>query len=81
MNAELSYEIISHLEIAGFIDAGSISRDDSALFSTDDLRYGVGLGVRYQLPIGPLRMDYGYNPDRHPGEAAGAFHLTFGFAF
>jgi len=81
MNAELSYEIISNLEIAGFIDAGSISRDESALFSTDDLRYGVGLGVRYQLPIGPLRMDYGYNPDRHPGEAAGAFHLTFGLAF
>ncbi len=81
MNAELSYEIITNLEIAGFIDAGSISRQDSALFSTDDLRYGVGLGMRYQLPIGPLRVDYGYNPDRHPGEAAGAFHLTFGFAF
>jgi outer membrane protein insertion porin family len=81
LNAELSYEIISNLELAAFVDAGSVSREDSSLFGVDDLRYGVGLGLRYQLPIGPLRVDYGYNPDRRPGEAAGALHLTFGFAF
>jgi len=81
LNAELSYEIISNLEVAGFVDAGSVSRQDSGFFDTEDLRYAVGLGVRYQLPIGPLRVDYGYNPDRQPGEAAGALHVTFGFAF
>lgn len=81
LNMELSYEIISNLEVAAFADAGSISREDSGLFSPDDLRYGIGLGLRYQLPIGPLRIDYGYNPDRQPGEAAGALHVTFGFAF
>ncbi len=81
LNAELSYEIISDFEIAAFVDAGSVSREDNGLFGVDDLRYGVGLGLRYQLPIGPLRVDYGYNPDRQPGEAAGALHVTFGFAF
>jgi outer membrane translocation and assembly module TamA len=39
------------------------------------------MGIRYQLPIGPLRVDYGFNPGRQPGEAAGALHVTFGFAF
>jgi outer membrane translocation and assembly module TamA len=39
------------------------------------------LGLRYRLPVGPLRVDYGVNPDRRDGEAAGALHVTFGFAF
>ena len=81
VNAELSYEIIPNLEVAAFADAGSVSREDPSLFRGDDLRYAVGMGIRYQLPIGPLRVDYGFNPDRQPGEAAGALHVTFGFAF
>ncbi len=80
INAELSYEIISNLELAGFVDAGTLG-DGKSLFSFDDMRYGVGLGVRYNLPIGPLRVDYGYNPDQREGEARGAIHVTFGFAF
>jgi outer membrane translocation and assembly module TamA len=81
VNAELSYEIIQNLEVAAFADAGSVSREDSSLLRGDDLRYAVGMGIRYQLPIGPLRVDYGFNPGRQPGEAAGALHVTFGFAF
>lgn len=81
LNAEFSYEIISNLEIAGFIDAGTVDPENGSLFAATDLRYAVGMGLRYQLPIGPLRIDYGYNPDRKAGEKAGALHLTFGFAF
>ncbi len=80
VNAELSYEVISNLELAMFVDAGSLGETSDA-FRFANLRYAVGLGVRYNLPIGPLRMDYGFNPDRHPGEALGALHVTFGFAF
>lgn len=81
LNGELSYQIISSLEAAAFADAGSLSGDDSSQWGGGDLRYALGMGLRYQLPIGPLRLDYGWNPDRQPGEAAGAFHVTFGFAF
>jgi len=49
--------------------------------SSGNLRYGVGLGLRYKLPIGPVRLDYGVNPDRRNGEAFGAFNFSFGFAF
>ena len=45
------------------------------------MRYGVGSGLRYRLPIGPLRLDYGYNPSPKTGEAPGAVHFSFGFAF
>lgn len=81
LNAELSYQIISNLEVAAFADAGSLSREESSIFSVDEWRYALGMGIRYKLPIGPLRVDYGFNPDRQPGEAVGALHLTFGFAF
>jgi outer membrane protein assembly factor BamA len=81
LNAEFSYEVISNLEIAVFADAGSLSTEDSSVFSGGDWRYAVGLGVRYNLPIGPLRIDYGVNPSRKPGDPFGALHITFGFAF
>lgn len=80
-NAELSYRIIQNLEVAAFADAGSVNREDASIFSTEDLRYAVGMGIRYQLPIGPLRVDYGINPNPKEGEAFGALHITFGFAF
>jgi outer membrane protein assembly complex protein YaeT len=81
-NLEFSYEIIDNLEVAVFFDAGALSREDDNLFALpDDLRYAIGLGLRYALPVGPLRIDYGFNPDKRPGESSGALHVTFGFAF
>ena len=63
-------------------DAGSISQSTSPFPDfPDDLRYAIGLGLRYALPVGPLRLDYGLNPDRRDGEPSGAFHATFGYAF
>ena len=46
-----------------------------------DMRYAIGVGLRYKLPIGPIRLDYGVNPDPRPFEDFGAFHFSFGFAF
>jgi outer membrane translocation and assembly module TamA len=45
------------------------------------MRYAIGAGLRYKLPIGPIRLDYGVNPDPHSDEDFGAFHFSFGFAF
>ncbi len=82
INAELAYEIMPNLEIAAFADAGSLSRTDDNIFSVpDDFRFATGVGVRYKLPVGPLRIDYGVNPDRREGEPFGALHVTFGVAF
>ncbi len=80
-SAEISWEAVRNLELAAFADAGSLGEDASTFIDIDDLRYALGLGLRYRLPVGPLRVDYGINPDRRDGEAFGAFHVTFGFAF
>ena len=78
-NAELIFPIYGGLQGAVFADAGSLLNRDVP--GSGDLRFGVGLGLRYNLPIGPLRLDYGVNPDRRPGEGFGAFYFAFGFAF
>ena len=79
-STELSYEIIKNLEIAGFVDAGNVSLE-GGLTSMTDMRYAAGMGFRYRLPFGPLRVDYGVNLNRRTGEAIGALHIGFGFAF
>ncbi|MCI0451132.1 MAG: outer membrane protein assembly factor BamA [Candidatus Latescibacteria bacterium] len=48
----------------------------------DDFRYGIGLGIRYNTPIGPIRVDYGYplKPDIYTDEN-GTFYLSLGQIF
>jgi outer membrane protein insertion porin family len=48
----------------------------------DDYRYGTGLGIRYNTPVGPIRVDYGYpfKPDRHSSED-GTFYFSLGQIF
>ncbi len=79
LNAEFIFPITGGFQGAVFVDAGSLKNEDVP--SSGDLRYGIGAGLRYKLPIGPLRLDYGFNPDRRQGEDIGAFHFSFGFAF
>jgi outer membrane protein assembly complex protein YaeT len=78
-NAEATFPIVGALLGAVFLDAGNVKTSLDSDMS--DLRYAVGLGLRYKLPIGPLRLDYGLNPAPRGDEARGAFHFSFGFAF
>lgn len=79
-NVEYTFPIYGELQGAAFVDAGNLlpSSENPGL---NDMRYAIGLGLRYKLPIGPIRLDYGYNPDRRNGEDVGAFYISFGFAF
>lgn len=79
-NAELDFPLRGALHGAVFVDAGNVITTFEAA-GVQDMRYGVGLGLRYKLPIGPLRLDYGINPNPKNDEAFGAFHFSFGFAF
>ncbi len=78
-NTELTFPIAGSLQGAVFVDAGNLTSSDDIGLS--DMRYAVGAGLRYKLPIGPLRLDYGLNPSPRADEARGAFHFSFGFAF
>jgi outer membrane protein assembly complex protein YaeT len=79
-NVEYTFPIFGELQGAVFTDAGNLlpTAEEPGL---DDMRYAIGAGLRYKLPVGPIRLDYGVNPDPHPDEDFGAFHFSFGFAF
>lgn len=79
-NVEYTFPVYGELQGAVFVDAGNLL-PTSEEPSFDDMRYAVGVGLRYRLPIGPIRLDYGWNPDKRADEDAGAFHFSFGFAF
>jgi outer membrane protein assembly complex protein YaeT len=48
-----------------------------------DLRYGIGVGLQYLLPVGPARVDFAVNPDRDTemNEDLYVFHFSVGMAF
>jgi outer membrane translocation and assembly module TamA len=41
----------------------------------------VGVGLNYLLPIGPVRLDAAWNPDRREGEDEYVIHFSLGMAF
>ena len=75
-NIEHIIPLVKDLKAAVFYDAGNVwsSMDD---FDLADLYSGVGVGIRLQTPIGPLRVDYGYGIDISHGR----IHFTIGWPF
>jgi outer membrane translocation and assembly module TamA len=69
-----------NLTVCGFMDAGNVipNRSDSLW---EDYRYALGFGLRYALPTGPIRLDWGWNPNRRSDEDLWALHFSVGFPF
>ena len=61
-----------------FLDAGNVWADPGDL-NPFDLRVTFGPGLRYQTPVGPVRIDYGFR--LRPQLEFGAFHFGLGQAF
>ena len=71
-NAEFSRALAGPVKGLIFLDAANLD-------SETDL--AAGLGVRIELPVGPLRLEYGRSLSRDPGEPSGAFHFAIGATF
>ncbi len=72
--------IANPVRAIAFIDAGQLFSELSD-FSFSDPSYAAGLGLRIDLPIGPVRLEYGRNLNRKSGEPSGAFHFSIGTSF
>jgi outer membrane protein insertion porin family len=79
-NTEYIFPIISEMRLKGvvFFDAGN-SYEDFSNFGY--LRYTTGAGVRWISPIGPIRIEWGYNLAKKPGESSSKFEFAFGSFF
>jgi outer membrane protein insertion porin family len=79
-NAEYVHAIAGPLKCVGFLDAGDLSALDQGFdFASPEL--AVGMGLRLDLPVGPIRFEYGHNLTRDEGEPSGTWHFAIGTAF
>ncbi len=83
-NGELRAPVWRDLGGALFIDTGNVFARTSDLDLTE-LRGGVGFGLRYRSPIGPIRLDLGFKLDRrviaNRLEPRTVLHFSIGQAF
>jgi outer membrane protein assembly complex protein YaeT len=85
-NQELRFPIWKQLHGGIFWDAGNTWLLANE-FSLGDLRHSVGGGLRFMLPFGPIRIEYGFildrkkNPDGTYAEPLGRFVFGLGHAF
>ena len=72
--ASLEYEhrIVDKWSAAVFVDAGDAFNNGSP-----DLKTGVGMGIRWQSPVGPIRVDLASGLDRPPGDKL-RLHISIG---
>ncbi len=79
-NIEYIFPLISEVRLKGvaFFDAGN-AYDSFKNFP--ELRYTTGIGVRWISPVGPIRLEWGYNLDRKIGEKSSRFEFAFGTFF
>ena len=88
-NSEYRFPIAGPIGAAVFADAGNVYDESRIRFNK--LRYGLGAGLRYLSPVGPVRLDIGYNLHRRilyfnddgtPAyEKPFVYFLTLGYAF
>jgi translocation and assembly module TamA len=67
------------LSVVPFIDAGSVGPDVVPDFDT--VRFGAGVGVRYNTGFGPLRFDIATPINPAPGDSRIAVYVSLGQAF
>ena len=66
--------------IAAFYDVGVV--DETSWNVAGEAGHAVGLGLRYHLPIGPIRLDGAYNPgETFTQDRRWAIHFAVGFSF
>lgn len=82
INSELRYPIpiMSNLGGVVFYDGGNVYNDMLHTF-VDQYTNTIGIGLRYNTPIGPVRFDVGQNLDPVKGIRSTQFFITLGQAF
>ncbi|MEP2775814.1 MAG: BamA/TamA family outer membrane protein [Luteolibacter sp.] len=80
VNTEVSRALTGVVQVVGFVDAGGVTGGYLG-GQQGELELAAGLGIRLDLPIGPVRLEYGYNLTRDPGEPTGTLHFAIGSTF
>src|SRR6516162_4617600 len=77
---EWTFPIIEKARGAVFYDMGFVN-SEAWSFGFNHMASDVGIGLRLDLPIGPLRLDYGYPVMRDGYHGGGHFNFNVGYQF
>jgi translocation and assembly module TamA len=79
-SAEIRARVSDSIGLVAFADAGYVSEESFPDFA-EDLRVGVGAGLRYYTGLGPIRLDLAVPLDRQRDDPSVAFYVGIGQAF
>src|SRR6266511_3571389 len=77
---EWTFPIIEKARGALFYDTGFVNSDQWS-FGFNHIASDIGIGLRLDLPIGPLRLDYGFPLQRDGYNGGGRFNFNVGYQF
>ncbi len=80
-NVEITFPIKEEIGLLGvvFFDAGNVWNKGET--PDLDVYKSVGLGIRWNSPMGPLRLEYGYPLDKFKNNTGGRFEFSVGTFF
>jgi translocation and assembly module TamA len=79
LGLELRQRVGMNFGFVVFVDGGGVSQ--SAAPFSGLFRVGVGTGVRYYTPIGPIRFDVAVPTNRRPNDDSFEIYIGLGQAF
>ena len=78
---EYRFPLLKEQGVVGlvFFDAGNVFDSDyDRPWSFSGIKKSAGAGVRWYSPIGPLRLEYGWNLDKTGDESSGRWEFSIG---
>ena len=83
LNSEVRFPIPLKSDLGGvlFYDGGNVYRNINFRQFTSNYTSSVGFGLRYRTPVGPIRIDFGYNLNAPAGVRPWQYFVTLGQAF
>ncbi|TVP80158.1 MAG: hypothetical protein EA353_04580 [Puniceicoccaceae bacterium] len=79
-NIEFEQRVYDKFSTVLFLDSVFNGRNGFGGKETQ-LLHSVGLGLRYQTVVGPVRLEYGHNLNPRDSDPAGRLHLSVGYPF
>ena len=79
-NLEVRFPIYRLVHGVAFVDVGSLT-DGFEEIGFDTFRWSAGAGLRLHTPVGPIRLEYGYQLQDNPPLDRGELHFALGFPF
>ncbi len=82
MQSEVIFPLVKSMGLKGvvFFDMGNVWGEDVG-YHFSDVRKSVGIGIRWLSPMGPLRIEWGYNIDAKEDEDKSNWNFRMGGQF